>query len=508
MKNLEKNLLMSAMPFVRDEFIAEASPLAAVPMGHLRRRMLLRWGSVAAGFCLALAVAWLVIPRGDTPDGPPALLPPAAETSLGKDTDPSEDTLHSVETEFPEETVPVIENDETNPGVDPPETTPTIEVETTPPWVMPPIPTFENPLCSAYELYANWFFGLTDGVSTNNYTEYHTAIGQPPELNEIPQTAAVYSWRTVENPPEEIVDQSDAFVENVLGRYAAAAGFPASTITVTKNPYIYDIYGYSWNEESRTHYGYFRANDYCEYAEFYENMFVDEWTASLNGIPLTVDTTMPPSEIEEAMEPLKEVLFDIFGVEFTDVKVTVSAEWNSVNVLYYNQADHPFCQPDHPLYGISHPYIDGIRHPYFNFIRIEFNKRSTGSDNDRFVPCKQIVYSHYHDHTPTVELESRELRLISLEEAEALLNAGCVFGNHVCITCMRNQEGVDFEDYDYVGFDYLTKTIDGVDYALPFYTFYKKIDSGSNYDTYAKTHVAAFEVSGYKDYLRAMKSEH
>ena len=73
MKNLEKNLLMSAMPFVRDEFIAEASPLAAVPMGQLRRRMLLRWGAVAAGFCLALAVAWLVIPRGDTPDGPPAL---------------------------------------------------------------------------------------------------------------------------------------------------------------------------------------------------------------------------------------------------------------------------------------------------------------------------------------------------------------------------------------------------------------------------------------------------
>ena len=475
MKNLEKNLLMSSMPFVRDEFIAEASPLAAVPMGQLRRRMLLRWGSVAAGFCLALAVAWLVIPRGDTPDGPPALLPPAVETSLGKDTTPSEDTLHSVETEFPEETVPVIQ-----------------APETTPPWVMPPIPTFENPLCSANELYANWFFGLTDGVSTNNYTKYYTAIGQPPELNEIPQTAAVYSWRTVENPPEEIVDQSDAFVENVLGRYAAAAGFPASTITVRKNPYRYNEY--DWNDESHIYEGNFISNNYREYADF--DLFDSD---SLNGIPLTVETTTNPSDIVEAFEPLKEVLFDILGVDFPHVRV-LNTSGDSLYVTYYNQADHPFDQPEHPLHD--------VRHPYFNYVKLNLRKGSLDSEGNLSMSCLLISYAKFFTNIPTVELESRELRLISLEEAEALLNAGCVFGNHVCTLCMRNQEGVDFEDYDYVGFDYLTKTIDGVDYALPFYTFYKKIDSGSNYDTYAKTHVAAFEVSGYKDYLRAMKSEH
>ena len=45
--------------------------------------------------------------------------------------------------------------------------------------------------------------------------------------------------------------------------------------------------------------------------------------------------------------------------------------------------------------------------------------------------------------------------------------------------------------------------------GVPFYAFYKKIGTAENGNIcYAKTYVAAIEVSGYKEYFESQKNYH
>jgi hypothetical protein len=103
---------------------------------------------------------------------------------------------------------------------------------------------------------------------------------------------------------------------------------------------------------------------------------------------------------------------------------------------------------------------------------------------------------------------------ISLEEAEALLYNGYVFGGHSCPLCMAEQEKVDFEGYDFVSMEYLFRYYYNADRevpstGIPFYAFYKKIGTAPNGNLiYAKTYVPAIPVSGYTEYFEKQKENH
>ncbi len=58
---MKDSLLMQAMEHLDGAYIAEAAPTAAVPMKLLRRRLAMKWTSVAAGFCAALLLSWHLV---------------------------------------------------------------------------------------------------------------------------------------------------------------------------------------------------------------------------------------------------------------------------------------------------------------------------------------------------------------------------------------------------------------------------------------------------------------
>ena len=63
---------------------------------------------------------------------------------------------------------------------------------------------------------------------------------------------------------------------------------------------------------------------------------------------------------------------------------------------------------------------------------------------------------------------------------------------------MSQQGLVDFHGYDHVGLYYFE--------GLPFYAFYKNIGKSKNGNTvFARTLVAAIEVSGYNEYFESEK---
>ena len=98
-------------------------------------------------------------------------------------------------------------------------------------------------------------------------------------------------------------------------------------------------------------------------------------------------------------------------------------------------------------------------------------------------------------------------KMLTLEEAEKLLEKGYVFGGHSCPLCMAAQPEVDFSDYTFVDVEYVSDENGKI--CIPFYAFYKRIGENEyGIDTYAKTYVPAVQVSGYEEYFESQKDNH
>ena len=98
-------------------------------------------------------------------------------------------------------------------------------------------------------------------------------------------------------------------------------------------------------------------------------------------------------------------------------------------------------------------------------------------------------------------------KMLTLEEAEGLLEKGYVFGGHSCPLCMAMQPEVDFSDYTYVDIEYVSDRNRKI--CIPFYAFYKYVGKNEyGVDTYAKTYVPAVQVRGCEKYFESQKDNH
>ena len=184
------------------------------------------------------------------------------------------------------------------------------------------------------------------------------------------------------------------------------------------------------------------------------------------------------------LSDVKELFFEMFGVSFPDLKIMREyyADPDQIAVFFYNQTEHPL--------------NDAYSMPVTDFILLTFKTSPDGTD----MLCVDVFYRQYRSSADE-RYTLATLRRIPLEDAEALLYNGYVFGGHTCKLCMAVQEKISFRDYDYVGFYYYN--------GYPFYAFYKKIETDENgLQIYAKTYVPAFEVSGYEEYFESQTAEH
>jgi hypothetical protein len=74
---------------------------------------------------------------------------------------------------------------------------------------------------------------------------------------------------------------------------------------------------------------------------------------------------------------------------------------------------------------------------------------------------------------------------------------------------MKSQQKISFEDYDFVGIEYISNPND-MSEIIPFYVFYKKLSPTQLYRSgnYAKTYVPAIQVYGYEEYFESQASNH
>ena len=228
---------------------------------------------------------------------------------------------------------------------------------------------------------------------------------------------------------------------------------------------------------------------------------------NLDGEDIQIDQRNSDEEIISSIESTKNKLFEIFGRSFTDIKVVRSFNSYSdhgatyVGIIFYDKDAHPLNLTQ--------------RMPVSDYIYVSFDNFANTSDE---IESDDILFAtsiRYYESRVDVSKEYPPIdgytKTISLEEAEKLLYLGYVFGGHTCPLCMENQEKVSFEDYDFVDIEYVFEYSEdeSATIGIPFYAFYKKIGNSENSnEIYAKTYVAAIEVSGYEEYFESQKNLH
>ena len=372
-----------------------------------------------------------------------------------------------------------------------------------PVYTNPDIPVYKDALYSASEI-ADFFGGTySEGgtssyekvyVPSSDYLDFHCAVP-------VPQYLPIYQLK----PPTSNLNQEefDRFASARIERIARELGIAIPSYTIEETPddkrldiRLPDMEGYylSISQTASSNNLHLESNS------------KSQPEICLGDVRIEVDQSQSDEQIISSLSEIKEKLFSVFGVEFSDVKIRRVYDDDGehgvtrLHIYFYNEADHP-------LNAVTNA-------PHSDYINLEFRnyKHSLGGIvSDTVLRDVWIYYRQHRINTSELYAETTQAPTISLQEAKALLYNGYVFGGHSCRICMSMQDKVNFRNYDFVDIVYIqsVKPYDGPKNIIPFYAFYKKIGTSENgNDIYAKTFVPAIQVSGYEEYFKSQEANH
>lgn len=367
----------------------------------------------------------------------------------------------------------------------------------------PKVPVWEDAIYSAEDI-AKWFGAAKyDGVATNAYTKVYVPDAKYLYIDEIPDVEYLDIYRRDRKKMEIDKKEFVEFVDGFLPKLASAlhADIPQYEIKERTNSDgnrldIYEDMGTCWMSIGQW--------ETDSFIWLYGKSDVD--LNILDGETIRIDHRLSDEEIIQSMQPVRDVLFDIFGVSFSETKI----------VRRYDP-DSKYGSPWIEIYFYNKEYEESylpVRTSAPEYIAVRFDtpandKKDIGSNS--ILTAERISYYKERVGASNQFLPIATAKKISLADAEALLYNGYVFGGHSCPLCMAAQDKVSFEGYEYVDIEYVfgydAKAQTSI--AFPFYAFYKKIGDAPNGNAiYAKTYVAAIEVSGYDAYFQNQTSNH
>ena len=356
----------------------------------------------------------------------------------------------------------------------------------------PPVPNWENALYSAEDISSLCASLGTLDASTNAYTKIYAPKSEYLYIGDIPNDEYIDLYKYNDLKTELNKDEFQSLIESFLPKLENSLGASASELNIRENKTDIDIsfdIGHYYLSASQSETSYI--------------FFMNEKKVILNGETIQIDQSLTDEEIKAYIQSTKNVLFDIFGVDFPDIKISRHFDSDyeygarSIYVYFYDNNAHPLN---------NSRYI-----PLTDFICIEYYT-SQEDENNSILDDPTIYYVKRRVEMTDMYTPYTKTKRISLQDAEALLYNGYVFGGHICKLCQRSQKKIAFDDYDFVDIEYVfnnSNKTDDTTSGIPFYTFYKNIGKAENGNTiYAKTYVAAIEVSGYKEYFKSQQDFH
>jgi hypothetical protein len=369
------------------------------------------------------------------------------------------------------------------------------------PMLQPAIPDYPDALYSASDIAG--FFGNTYLEGTSSYTKIYVPSSEYLPLYNIPVSEywTIYQYNNFVYQ-ENILNSEEFqnFLDANLVRIADQLGADIPHYMVESH--IDDISNFLSVD---LHIG--NCNLSASHSRLHHRITLSSSDTSspevcLGDMVIEIDQRQSDEEIIASLSAVKEKLFSMFDVAFSDATIHRSYDGysnygaTSIEIFFYNEAN---C----PLNLLTSDYVCLRFDNHQNF--------PSESVSNSILRNVTVYYDQLRVDAAALCTPSRSAASISLEEAEILLRKGYVFGGHSCPRCMAMQNKVNFQKYDFVDIVYIqsrnpnqaSKDI------IPFYAFYKKIGIAENgNEIYAKTYVPAIRVSGYEEYFKSQEAEH
>lgn len=221
----------------------------------------------------------------------------------------------------------------------------------------------------------------------------------------------------------------------------------------------------------------------------------------INGISLSVRSTDTDQQVMESLSTVIPYLEDVFDMDLSGYKIYRNYAF-SENMGYLSYMEVYLYSNEHVVDPLLEQYEDlPRRYLSGEILCLNFSQTDREGEMDTVI-CRGIEFITQ----PQSWFEPVEQRkMLTLAEAEALLAKGYVFCPHYCPLCLQEQGAVDFSNYDRVSLEYVY----GKDYAIPFYTFYKKLgDNADGSVRYAKTMIPAVDATGMEEYFENQLQYH
>lgn len=361
------------------------------------------------------------------------------------------------------------------------------------------IPFHNDPMFTAEEL-MDMYQHRGFGGETTLYNTYHAPCFDQLYTAPVPNNpyVPVYEY----NQPKEQISKEEvlADADKFQPALAKALGYDIDTYDVKQNDYD-DYVQFSFRNHIEGYSIWTRNDDTFIRTSLYNADHSRSPAVSLNGIPVQIDHTQTDRQIIASLTKVRRQLSRIFKIHFPDAKVVRKyySDYTTIDVYFYD-AD-------------ATPLNDYFSWPCSEYIRISFTSHFAYDDPEaeNILDCTGIDYCHALQDENKTYTPIAYAKRISLEEAEIMLRNGHIFTSHICKECALYNEVVEFSDYDHVAMIY-KKTPSGHESKilyLPFYAFYKKIDTTENgLNIYAEVLVPAIQISGWEDYFLSQEEFH
>jgi hypothetical protein len=230
----------------------------------------------------------------------------------------------------------------------------------------------------------------------------------------------------------------------------------------------------------------------------------EESRLQINSSRVSILESDTDQQITEKLKDTITYVCTAFGKQYTDIKICrnyYSDQLTRITVYLYS-AEETIFPTNFSQAPMTSDYLSLTFHTDWG--------RGTacdwgGSKEEAFL-TNISLYQTSEKWIGYYEVDAKA-KMLTLEEAEQLLEKGYVFGGHSCSLCMAAQPEVDFSEYTCVDIEYVSDKNGTI--CVPFYAFYKYIGKSEHgIDTYAKTYVPAVQVSGYDAYFEKQKDNH
>ena len=370
---------------------------------------------------------------------------------------------------------------------------------------LPDVPTWDTAQYSAEDI-AKLFDSMRyDGVATNAYTKIYVPDSKYLYIGNMTDDEYLKLYQRTQIDKELNEVEFKTFIDAFLPKLAESLDAPVPEYNTKENNYSTDS-----NLSVRVDIGSYHllASQHSQRNSLGLSKLEGNRQIVIDGEIIQIDQRLSDEEILDSILSIKNKLFGIFGISFSNAKVVrnfgsyTKHGVEHVDIYFYDESAHELNS------SLPRPVTDCI---YISFDN--FPNYSGDIVSDSILTVSSVYYFKNRSNIGDIQYDAvASARRISVSEAEALLYNGYVFGGHSCPLCMLAQDKIDFEGYDFVDIEYVfeysnkngTPSI-----GIPFYAFYKNIGTSENGNTiYAKTYVPAIEVSGYEEYFESQKGKH